>query len=93
MSLISVFEEEMQARERSQTTTEAWWIPHDPITETSLVLVLTKMAKCVLDHAEERSDSHQLEPGEPPPLLYVEPLEGGVPVSDLLHPADGDIEP
>jgi len=92
MALVPVFKEETQVK--SQTTTiEQWCIPTDPITERRLITVLAKMAKCVLDHAEERSDSHQLEPGEPPPLLYVEPLEGGVPVSDLLHPADGDIEP
>ena len=52
----SVFKEETKAEEQPHTTPAeqaSWWIPHDPITERRLVLVLTKMAKCVLDHAQE----------------------------------------
>jgi len=95
MDMVCVSREETEARGKSQTTTAeqaAWWIPTDPITEKRLITVLAKMAKYMLDHAQERSDSHQLEPEEPPPA-HVEPPEGDVPVPNLLHQAGGDIEP
>jgi len=95
MTLVSVFKEEPQAQGKSQTSTiehSSWWIPTDPIAQRQLVAVLAKMAKCVLDHAEERSDSHQLEPEGPPPP-YVEPPKGDVPVPNLLHQVGSDIEP
>ena len=85
-----------QAQEKSQTTTPeqaSWWIPSDPVTERRLVAVLVEMAKCVLAHTEERSNSHQLEPEEPPPLPYIKPPAGEVLVLNLLHPADGDGAP
>lgn len=66
MSLVPVSTEEGQAREQSQATPDAWWIPCDPIRQRRLVLVLAKMARCVLDHT-----------GEPPSESPVEETSDG----------------
>ncbi len=72
ISLVPTPGEEAQAREESRVTSDAWWIPRDPITQRRLVLVLAKMAQSVLDGAgkplpkpsvEETPDRQRGRPG------------------------------
>jgi len=52
-AVIPVSREDTRSPERAQAMPDAWWIPHDPISQRKLVTVLAKMAKYVLDRAEE----------------------------------------
>ena len=64
-------------------------MPTDPIAQRQLVAVLAKMAKCVLDHTEERSDPCQSEAEELPHLPCAELPESVAPVLDQPRQADG----